>query len=55
MPKTATAENVIALEVRPDPAKLLVLLGPQNSGKSLLGQPALAVLCWPVCANPLIP
>ena len=38
MPKTATAENVVALEPRPDPAKLLVLLGPQNSGKSLLGR-----------------
>jgi len=38
MPKTITAENVIALEPKPTPAKLVVLLGPQNSGKSLLGR-----------------
>lgn len=38
MTKAATAENVVALEPRLDPAKLLVLLGPQNSGKSLLGR-----------------
>ena len=38
MAKTAAAENVIALEPRPDPAKLLFLFGPQNSGKSLFGR-----------------
>jgi hypothetical protein len=37
MPKTMTADNVIALK-KGDPAKLVVLLGPQNSGKSLLGR-----------------
>ena len=38
MPRTTVAENVITLEPKSDPAKLLVLLGPQNSGKSLLGR-----------------
>lgn len=38
MPRITPAENVITLEPKPDPAKLLVLLGPQNSGKSLLGR-----------------
>lgn len=38
MPRTMTAENVVALEPKPDSAKLLVLLGPQNSGKSLFGR-----------------
>ena len=38
MPKAATIENVFALEPKPASAKLLVLLGPQNSGKSLLGR-----------------
>ncbi|WP_420608295.1 hypothetical protein [Novosphingopyxis sp.] len=38
MPKTATVENVIELEPKPVSSKLLVLLGPQNSGKSLLGR-----------------
>jgi hypothetical protein len=40
MPKTATlAEtNLIVLQPEPEAAKFLVLLGPQNSGKSLLGR-----------------